>query len=69
MYMHVQLVCLPCFSQEPAYNPQVEAISPTPSTNEDTKSELVTNISKMDKEITNTSNEITRLVKKQVGLS
>lgn len=60
----------------PAYNPQVEAISPTlPSeamqedaTFRTTKNDLLQQISKVDREITKTESQIQKLKKKQVGL-
>lgn len=61
--------------QEPAYTPQVEAISPT-LPNEDTrqemsplrssKDELLQNINKIDREILQTESQIGKLRKRQV---
>ncbi len=54
-----------------AYNPQVEAISPTlPSEDPEVKSskdELLTNINKVDKEITKLEAQIQKLKRKQVS--
>ena len=56
--------------QEPAYTPQVEAISPTlpteDSSNRQFKEELLQNISKKDGEITAVEAQIAKLRKKEV---
>ena len=59
-----------CVFQEPAYTPQVEAISPTlpteDSSNRQFKEELLQNISKKDGEITTVEAQISKLKKKEV---
>lgn len=56
--------------QEPAYTPQVEAISPTlpteDSTNRQYKEELLQSISKLEGEITSVEQQIQKLKKKEV---
>lgn len=64
-----------CGFQEPAYNPQVEAISPTLPNEESrqdvspfksTKDELLANINRIDREISQTEAQISKLTKRQV---
>lgn len=63
------------FQEQQAYNPQVEAISPTLPTDslqEDasyrsTKDELLQQIGKVDREIAKAESQILKLKKKQVG--
>lgn len=64
------------FLQEPAYTPQVEAISPTP--NEDwrqesspvktTKDDILQHINQIDREITQNENQMSKLKKRQQEL-
>lgn len=62
--------------QGPAYNPQVEAISPTlPSESirdesplRSTKDDLLVNIARVDREIAKTESQIAKLKKKKVEL-
>lgn len=66
------------FAQQPAYTPQVEAISPT-LPNEDTRNdlspfkstrdELTRNIERLDREISEVETQIGKLKKKQVNVS
>ena len=62
-----------CFvlQEQTLYNPQVEAISPTPdeSSNRTTKDELLQAISKTDREISKNEQQIQKLQKKQVQIS
>lgn len=63
-------------SKEPAYTPQVEAISPTP--NEDwrqesspvktTKDDILQHINQIDREITQNENQMSKLKKRQQEL-
>ena len=58
-----------------SYNPQVEAISPTPPSDEvrdgikQSKDELLTNINKIDREILRVEQNIQKLETKQVQIS
>ena len=55
--------------QEPTYNPQVEAISPTlppDETSQSSKDQLLQAISKVDREISKVDRDIQKLKKKQV---
>ena len=73
--MNLNLICN-SMQQEPAYTPQVEAISPT-LPNDDvrqdmsplksTKDELLQNINKIDREILQTESQISKLRKKHVS--
>lgn len=57
------------FCQEPTYNPQVEAISPTlppDETSPSSKDQLLQAISKVDREISKVDKDIQKLKKKQV---
>lgn len=58
--------------QEPTYNPQVEAISPTlppDETSQSSKDQLLQAISKVDREISKVDRDIQKLKKKQVDSS
>ena len=76
-YCYYPIVISYCslFIKEPAYNPQVEAISPTPPFEEkvelpgtrSSKDELLQSIAKVDREIAKVESQITKLKKKQVG--
>ena len=64
-------------AQEPAYNPQVEAISPTLPADEakpglqmrSSKDELLQAIGRVDREISKVESQISKLQKKQVRSS
>lgn len=67
--MQVRLYSLCFFLQEPTYNPQVEAISPTlppDETSQSSKDQLLQAISKVDREISKVDKDIQKLKKKQV---
>lgn len=56
------------FPQEPAYNPQVEAISPTlpPEETSSSRENILQSISKVDREIAKVDDKIRKLRTKQV---
>lgn len=71
LYSCIFFIFLSYVLQEPAYTPQVEAISPIlpqeDPANKILREELLANIDKVDREMVNVEQQISKLKKKQVG--